>query len=71
MFCVKVLVGFNKGGIVYTVTDVLDLHNWMVKHLDEHPLFKRLSDEDLKDDPCIPCVMKDTEEGIKVNIILL
>lgn len=51
------------------MTDVLDLHNWMVKHLDEHPLFKRLTDEDLKDDPCIPCVMKDTEEGIKVIIL--
>lgn len=54
------------GGIVYTVTDVKDLHLWMVKHLDEHPLFKRLDENDLKDDPCVPCVMEDTEEGKKV-----
>ncbi|KAJ3298169.1 tRNA (guanine-N(7)-)-methyltransferase [Borealophlyctis nickersoniae] len=55
------------GGIVYTVTDVRDLHLWMVKHLDEHPLFKRMSEEELKDDPCVECVMKDTEEGKKVE----
>ena len=54
------------GGIVYTVTDVKDLHLWMVKHLDDHPLFKKLDMDDLKDDPCISCVMEDTEEGKKV-----
>eukprot|EP00842_Homolaphlyctis_polyrhiza_P000626 jgi/Hompol1/1564/HPOL_001736-RA len=54
------------GGIVYTVTDVLDLHEWMVKHLDEHPLFERLTEEETKVDPCVPCVMDDTEEGKKV-----
>lgn len=44
----------------------MDLHEWMVKHLDEHPLFKRLDEESLSLDPCIPCVMQDTEEGKKV-----
>lgn len=34
------------GGILYTITDVKDLHIWMVKHLDEHPLFERLTDEE-------------------------
>lgn len=33
-------------GILYTITDVKDLHLWMVKHLDEHPLFERISDEE-------------------------
>ncbi|KAI8928006.1 putative methyltransferase-domain-containing protein [Entophlyctis helioformis] len=56
----------RPGGIVYTVTDVKDLHEWMVKHLDEHPLFVRMGDDELKDDPCVPCVMEDTEEGKKV-----
>ncbi|KAL3897813.1 MAG: hypothetical protein SGCHY_003160 [Lobulomycetales sp.] len=56
----------KPGGILYTCTDVRDLHEWMDKHLEGHPLFRRLTDEDLKDDPCIPCVMKDTEEGKKV-----
>ena len=55
------------GGIIYTITDVKDLHEWMVKHLDEHPLFKRMSDAELKDDPCIPCVYQETEEGKKVE----
>lgn len=34
------------GGILYTITDVKDLHEWMVKHLEEHPLFERISDEE-------------------------
>lgn len=72
------------GGICYTVTgktfikssliiklDVKALHEWMVKHLDEHPLFERLTDQDLKDDACIPCVMQDTEEGKKVFLSYL
>ncbi|KAJ3218336.1 tRNA (guanine-N(7)-)-methyltransferase (tRNA(m7G46)-methyltransferase) [Dinochytrium kinnereticum] len=55
------------GGILYTVTDVKDLHEWMVQHLDDHPLFVRLSAEELAADPCIPCVMDETEEGKKVT----
>lgn len=34
------------GGILYTITDVKDLHEWMVKHLEEHPLFERIPDEE-------------------------
>lgn len=36
-----------EGGIVYTVTDVKDLHEWIVQHFVEHPLFKRINDDDL------------------------
>ncbi|KAI9355974.1 putative methyltransferase-domain-containing protein [Zopfochytrium polystomum] len=54
------------GGILYTVTDVEDLHKWMVKHLDDHPLFERLTQAELDADPCVPCVMESTEEGKKV-----
>ncbi len=36
-----------KGGIVYTVTDVEDLNQWMVRHFTDHPLFKRIPDEEL------------------------
>ncbi|CAH2008189.1 unnamed protein product [Acanthoscelides obtectus] len=35
------------GGVVYTVTDVKDLHEWMVQHFTEHPLFDRVSEDDL------------------------
>ncbi len=34
-------------GLIYTITDVLDLHEWMVSHLQAHPLFQRLSQEEL------------------------
>ncbi|KAJ3319075.1 tRNA (guanine-N(7)-)-methyltransferase (tRNA(m7G46)-methyltransferase) [Boothiomyces sp. JEL0866] len=57
----------RPGGIVYCVTDVRDLHDWMVKHLDEHPLFRRLAQEELDRDPCVPCVLQETEEGKKVE----
>lgn len=35
------------GGIIYTITDVKDLHEWMVTHLEQHPLFERISDEEV------------------------
>ncbi|KAI8907359.1 guanine-N-7 methyltransferase [Gorgonomyces haynaldii] len=56
----------QPGGIFYTVTDVKDLHEWMVKHLDEHPLFRRRTDEENALDPCVECCMQETEEGKKV-----
>lgn len=34
-------------GLVYTITDVKDLHEWMVMHLEQHPLFQRLTQEEL------------------------
>lgn len=55
------------GGLVYTITDVLDLHEWMKEHFDAHPLFERVSDEELASDPVIPCVFNRTEEGLKVE----
>ncbi|RIB17156.1 guanine-N(7)--methyltransferase-like protein [Gigaspora rosea] len=55
------------GGIIYTISDVKDLHEWMVKHLDEHPLFERIPDEEVEKDPVIPFVRTDTEEGKKVE----
>lgn len=36
-----------EGGIVYTVTDVKDLHMWIIKHFNEHPLFEKLSQGEL------------------------
>jgi hypothetical protein len=41
------------GGILYTITDVRDLHEWMVEHLDAHPLFERIPDEE-----CVSVVIK-------------
>lgn len=54
------------GGLLYTATDVKDLHDWMVEKLDAHPLFQRIPNEELADDPVCKCVLEKTEEGIKV-----
>lgn len=34
-------------GLVYTITDVLELHNWMCTHFEGHPLFERVTLEEL------------------------
>jgi tRNA (guanine-N7-)-methyltransferase len=56
-----------EGGLLYTNTDVKELHEWMVKHLDEHPLFERLTDEEMQADPVLPLIMDSTEESKKVT----
>ncbi|KAF7993667.1 hypothetical protein HCN44_010262 [Aphidius gifuensis] len=57
----------REEGIVYTVTDVKDLHEWMVKHFEEHPLFERISEDQLANDPIVPKLYGSTEEGQKVT----
>lgn len=57
----------REDGKLYTVTDVKDLHDWMVKHLDEHPLFERVSEDELKEDPIVEKLYDCSEEGLKVT----
>jgi len=57
----------KPGGIVYTITDVKDLHEWMVQHFDAHPSFDRISDQDQDADDCVQVMRKETEEGKKVE----
>jgi len=57
----------RPGGIVYTITDVKSLHEWMVEHLDAHPSFERLSKEEEEADECTKVMMTETEEGKKVT----
>lgn len=57
----------KEGGLIYTITDVLDLHEWMVKHLDEHPLFERMDESFEKSDKCVEIMTNSTEEGKKVS----
>ncbi|CCH62346.1 hypothetical protein TBLA_0H00540 [Henningerozyma blattae CBS 6284] len=57
----------KEGGIIYTITDVKDLHEWMVKHLESHPLFERLSKEWESTDKCVEIMTNSTEEGQKVE----
>ena len=57
----------RPGGIVYTITDVEDLHQWMVSHFNEHPLFERISEEEEEEDECVGIMRCETEEGKKVE----
>jgi tRNA (guanine-N7-)-methyltransferase len=36
----------RPGGVVYTITDVRDLHEWMVGHFEKHPSFVRVGSEE-------------------------
>jgi tRNA (guanine-N7-)-methyltransferase len=57
----------RPGGIVYTITDVEDLHDWMVRHLEAHPSFERISEEEQEADPCVEIMRTATEESKKVE----
>ncbi|CAG0888303.1 unnamed protein product [Darwinula stevensoni] len=55
------------GGRLYTLTDVEDLYNWMVEHLEGHPLFSRVQEDTLKEDPVLEKIWESSEEGQKVT----
>ncbi|KAG6896577.1 tRNA (guanine-N(7)-)-methyltransferase (tRNA(m7G46)-methyltransferase) [Termitomyces sp. T32_za158] len=60
----------RPGGIVYTITDVKDLHDWMRSHLEAFPLFTYVDEETLRAEgkgPIIDAVFTSTEEGKKVE----
>lgn len=54
-------------GMLYTITDVKELHGWHVLKCDNHPLFERVTDEDNAKDPCVHAMITETEEGKKVE----
>jgi tRNA (guanine-N7-)-methyltransferase len=58
------------GGIVYTITDVQDLAQWMRAHLEAHPLFQFVEEEELRKEgkgSILDAVYGSTEEGKKVE----
>ncbi|ESO97474.1 hypothetical protein LOTGIDRAFT_214330 [Lottia gigantea] len=57
----------QEGGLVYTITDVKDLHDWMVEHFIQFPLFQRVPDDELKSDLVVEKLYDSTEEGQKVT----
>ncbi|XP_041471876.1 tRNA (guanine-N(7)-)-methyltransferase-like [Lytechinus variegatus] len=57
----------GEGGLVYTITDVKEMHEWMSHHIEEHPLFQRLSEEEMNMDPIVKALYESTEEGQKVT----
>ncbi|KAG6442646.1 hypothetical protein O3G_MSEX002468 [Manduca sexta] len=54
-------------GIIYTITDVKDLHEWIVTHFEDHPLFSRITEEEMNKDPIVEKLYESTEEGKKVT----
>lgn len=54
------------GGIIYTITDVEELGDWMNSCLDKHPLFEAVTEEELDKDPVVKLLNSATEEGQKV-----
>ena len=54
------------GGLLYTVTDVAELGQWMAARLDAFPLFQRLSEDEVADDKAAGMLTSATEEGQKV-----
>jgi len=56
----------KEGGLVYVVTDVKELQDWQVAHLDAHPLFERLDEAAAKADACWDLMFQSSEEASKV-----
>ncbi|KXZ57036.1 hypothetical protein GPECTOR_1g97 [Gonium pectorale] len=54
------------GGWLYTISDVPELGDWMKAKLDAHPLFERVSEEELEADPAAGLLALSSEEGQKV-----
>uniref|UniRef100_A0A0E0L9S8 tRNA (guanine-N(7)-)-methyltransferase n=1 Tax=Oryza punctata TaxID=4537 RepID=A0A0E0L9S8_ORYPU len=54
------------GGIIYTITDVEELGEWMRSCLEKHPLFEAIPEEEIKADPVVKLLSTATEEGQKV-----
>ncbi|XP_050726102.1 tRNA (guanine-N(7)-)-methyltransferase-like [Eriocheir sinensis] len=57
----------RQGGLVYAMTDVKDLYDWMHHHFTEHPLFEPVQEEELREDKVIPLLPDSSEEGQKVT----
>jgi tRNA (guanine-N7-)-methyltransferase len=57
----------QPGGIIYTITDVKDLHEWIAGHFEGCELFERVSDEEGENDECVTIMRTETEEGKKVE----
>ena len=54
------------GGIIYTITDVEELGDWMKACLESHPMFEALTEEELEADPVVKLLSSATEESQKV-----
>jgi len=60
-FCLRV------DGRLYIATDVEDLFNWEVEHLDAHPLFERIPEQEALQDPLVPLMRGPTLDAQKAK----
>jgi len=56
-----------EGAIVYTITDVKKIYKWICEKFEAHPLFERIPDEEMTDDPAYKAIFNSTEEGQRVQ----
>lgn len=52
---------------MYTITDVEDLHEWMVEKLEGHASFERVAEQEVEEDELVRVMKTETEEGKKVE----
>lgn len=58
----------KPGGLLYFVSDVVELFDWMVAGAEKHPVFERVCDSEfLKHDFAFNAIQNCTEEGKKVS----
>jgi tRNA (guanine-N7-)-methyltransferase len=53
-------------GRLYVITDVKDLHEWHIAKCNAHPMFRKLTEDEMDADPCVKLMKETTEEGKKV-----
>jgi tRNA (guanine-N7-)-methyltransferase len=57
----------KPGGVLYTITDVEELGGWIKNKLEGHPMFERLTEEEMEEDAAAVLLREATEEGQKVK----
>lgn len=57
----------KPGGRLYCITDVKELHEWHLAKCNAHTMFRKLSEDEMKNDPCVEAMRTETEEGKKVE----
>ncbi|KAK3743849.1 hypothetical protein QZH41_011843 [Actinostola sp. cb2023] len=55
------------GGLVYFITDVQELYDWMNQHFTDHPLFEEVTKQEMDNDIVVTKLYDSTEEGQKVT----
>jgi len=58
-YCLK------KGGLIYAVSDVKELGDWMRDKLEKHPSFEALSSEEMDRDPYAQYVKDSSEDAVR------